>query len=622
MVGEAYVALDSLEINNLYQEADEAAAHIYNNWVLWYQARSVWQAVCTEVTQYLEATDTKGTTNVSSGFSHTTNRPKLAQIYDNLMANYKPGLMPTRDWMSWEGEDLDAVNITNRKLIEGFLKTKHRISGFSRVIDELLDDWIRCGNCFVGVEYENNFSLDTKRAKITRGYKGPKAFRIDPLDIVFNPTSTSFENAPKILRSTYGLADLERKAATIGEPHKQKYLKTLQKLKEDRTWAYSNGQGGPMTLKGPGTEELNKYYQYTYSGFGSYVQYLQSSMIEILEFYGDMYNSATGEYEPDRHVVIADRRYVVLNEPTPTWNGKPHIYHVGWRKRYNNLWAMGPLEGLLGMQYRINHLENLKADAFDQMVDADTVLIGDVEIDYTESGSKEYTVSEQGDVKRIPPDTTILSADMQIAELESAMDLFAGSPREAAGFRTPGEKTKFEVSQLMTAGGKIFQHKLERFEEYLLEPVLNAEIEVTRQAGEYQDTIELLDPETGVKLFETITADDLYMNGKFIPVGARHYSKQQQLAQDARDLMGIVIQDQEMLQHFPSAKMAQLFEELMGFDRYQLYQKFGRIYERADAQRIQSVAIKQLEDEEDAQVQEPESIRNVENSPDPFENLP
>lgn len=50
------------------------------------------------------------------------------------------------------------------------------------------------------------------------------------------------------------------------------------------------------------------------------------------------------------------------------WLGKTSIVHAGWRYRPDNLWAMGPLDNIVGMQYRIDHLENLKADAMDLAV--------------------------------------------------------------------------------------------------------------------------------------------------------------------------------------------------------------------------------------------------------------
>jgi hypothetical protein len=67
------------------------------------------------------------------------------------------------------------------------------------------------------------------------------------------------------------------------------------------------------------------------------------------------------------------------NEENPSWLGKCPIFHAGWRERPDNLYAMGPLDNLVGMQYRIDHLENLKADVFDQIAYPILKIRGDVE---------------------------------------------------------------------------------------------------------------------------------------------------------------------------------------------------------------------------------------------------
>lgn len=619
MVGELHVAIDSTDIRNGLGNEETTAAWLYNNWLQWDNARSPTKMLWDETDRYLEATDTTSTTNTEGDYDHKTHRPKLTQIYDNLMANYKPGLIPNRNWINWVGEDEDAVNKANRAIMESYLRTKHRLSNFSEVVDELLDDWIRTGNAFCGVQYANQFHM-MHDGNVKQGYKGPRTYRIDPRDIVMNPTATSFQSAPKIVRHAYTMGSLHRKAEELTGTEREKFQDIIQIMEDDRKFAFKSGIGD-MTLKGPDTKEIEKYMNFTFQGFGNYINYLTSGLVEVLEYYGDIYNTETGEFLKNHHVVVVDRRYVILQKPIDTWNGQPHIYHSGWRKRSNNLWAMGPLDNLVGLQYRINHLENLRADAFDKMVDADIVKIGDIEEAYTDTGAIEYTVTEaNGDVKRLAPDTTILNADLQINAIEDAMDLYAGSPREAMGFRTPGEKTKFEVSQLMNAAGRIFQHKLERFETQILEPVLNAEIEVVRQAKEYNDTVEIIAPENGAVLFDQISAEDLHMNGKYIPIGARHYSRQQQLAQDARDMFAMMVQDPEVMEHFPSKKMAQLFEEVMGFDRHGLYQAFGRVFERQEKARYMQTATEQLEDEDDADINEPiEDDVNAEDSPDLFE---
>jgi len=49
------------------------------------------------------------------------------------------------------------------------------------------------------------------------------------------------------------------------------------------------------------------------------------------------------------------------------------------------------------------------------------------------------------------------------------------------GFRSPGEKTKYEVQRLENASARIFQNKINQFEEQIVEPLLNAMLELARR---------------------------------------------------------------------------------------------------------------------------------------------
>ena len=49
------------------------------------------------------------------------------------------------------------------------------------------------------------------------------------------------------------------------------------------------------------------------------------------------------------------------------------------------------------------------------------------------------------------PDVNALQANMELANLQEQMEIMAGAPREAMGFRTPGGKTKYEVQSLENA---------------------------------------------------------------------------------------------------------------------------------------------------------------------------
>ena len=103
----------------------------------------------------------------------------------------------------------------------------------------------------------------------------------------------------------------------------------------------------------------------------------------------------------------------------------------------------------------------------------------------------------------------MIQAENAIQVTEQRMEMYAGAPREAMGVRTAGEKTAFEVQQLQNAAGRIFQEKITHFEVSLMEPVLNAMLEVAVRNLNTQDVIKVMDNDIGAAIFQTITKDDI-----------------------------------------------------------------------------------------------------------------
>ena len=583
------MAGNSIDFKHIFSDPNSIATDIAQTWKRWYDDRGPWTRGIAEVDNYLNATSTETTENDKNNFANSTHRPKLTSIFDTLISNYLSGLLPAKNWLRYEGNDKAAVNRKTRSLIEGYLKTKHKLSGFNKVIRTLLNDWVRTGNCFSQVTYVSEWNTDPETGQKVPGYVGPKVLRISPHDIVFNPLATDFENSPKIVRTTKSLGELAR---DMEENPELKYVESVfDLLAQDRL---------SLTGSGVKTEDVDKYMQMTIDGFGSYTEYLQSGMVELLDFYGDYYDMHNRTFYKNQVITVVDRRYVIRNQPLNTWNGRPHIFHSGWRERTNNLWHMGPLENIVGLQYRIDHLENAKADAFDAMLSPDLVFVGEVDVREGENGAKIYEIVDgNGAVKILAPDTTVLNADLQIDRLEASMEEYAGAPPEAAGFRSPGEKTKFEVAQLATASGKIFQNKMKLFEEDQLEKIANAELEVGRDNFNTHDTIELIDPVTGAKLFEDISKQDITANGKLVPIGSRHFIRQAQLAQELLQFQQSALVDEKVAAHFPAKKVAKMWEEILGFDEFDLFEEFGRIPEDLEAARLTAAAQKTLQEEND-----------------------
>jgi hypothetical protein len=573
---------ESLNLDFLRKSEHPLAADIVNEFTLGIQSRSEWQSRINEVTQFLYATSTSETSNRENEHNHSTHKPKLTQIYDTLKANYESALLGRSRWFQFIGDNQEDLQNERRLTVESYLRTKHSQSNFEPEIKNCLDDWVRTGNCFAEVFYDVEQHTNPLSGAIQGGYKGPRVRRISPDDVVMNPLANDSVHATKIVRSRHTLAGLTRQVEdnpSMG--YKKEILDKVVDLRHH--------------LRNVSAEDIHKDLQLKFDGFGTMANYLKSGFVEVLDFYGDIYDLEENKLLKNHVITVVDRTWVIRNEPLNTYSGRPYIYHAGWRKRPDNLWAMGPLDNLVGLQYMVNHLTNARADAFDQMLLPDLVVKGDVEKIFKEDGSIEYRVPEAGDVRNLAPDTTVLQADLQIANIEQAMEEFAGVPKSAMGIKPPGEQTKFQVQTLKTAGDSLFQQKLEGFERDFVEPILDAELEVSISGLNVSDTISVLDDETGVRLIQDITPEDIHVSGNMTAVGARHFARQSKLVQELSQFQTVLAQDPEVRNHFPSSKIGKLYEQLLQFDEFDLYQENGRIAERADAAQLQQIAQQQVE---------------------------
>lgn len=571
-------------MSSILGDADVRARQVNSTWVQWNTARAgvlnMWQ----EVERNVWATSTKDTDNGQyEAWSNSTHRPKMANLFDTLTINYDAALFPNDNWLRWYGNDSDAAMAEKRKIVEAYMKTKHaiRASNFRRTMRQLEADWVMYGNAFAEVEYVREYAVDPITGQVTLAYVGPKIKRRDPRDIVFNPMASSFRQAPKITRDLYTLAELTRLAED--NPQDEKWQRVLEIAQSHRG-----------TIKQYTPSDIDKDLQLQIDGFGTASTYFDSGVVEVLTMYGDIHWGATEdqyEYERDREIVVVDRYKIAVDREIDTWTGKPHIYHVAWRERVNNLWGQGPLENLVGMQYRIDHLENSRADAFDQMLDPDIVFAGDVEDVMQVGGAKHYYIAENGSVSYLRPETTVLNADLQIRELTESMEMFALSPREALGFRTPGEKTASEFQGLTNAAARSFQHKVTIFQEFL-EEIVNGELEVSVRNLDGTDMVTIVDDDTGAEQFRKITKADITSNGRLIPVGARHFARESQLVQNLQALQQGPLADPEVAMHFSSVGLAGMYKEWMDLagGAKELVQPYVRVEERLEAQRRTQVA--------------------------------
>jgi len=559
-----------LEFSDILQP-DRLAIQITEKWLDWEMGRQRWKADIEEVRRYVYATDTTQTTNAQTPWKNKTTIPKLCQIQDNLYANYTATMFPQRKWLVWEANERDSNSVQKRNAITNYMSWVISQPSFKHELDKALLDYIHSGNATATVEWTDR-RID-QDGKVQFGYVGPSARRINPLDINFNPTAESFQDSPKVVRSIISQGELKKLLNSLSsDENRDEYEELWDYLKKIRSNAETfNGQW------------FQRDSIYQMDGFASFRDYLQSDAIEVLTFYGDIYDSDTDTFLENHVITVVDRHKLIGKKPNPSFFGYPPIFHAAWRKRQDNLWGMGPLANLVGMQYRLDHIENMRADVLDITTVPVQKVRGYVD-DYTWQPGEKIYVSEEGDVTLESPDVNVLQANFDLQRLELKMEEMAGAPREAMGFRTPGEKTKYEVQRLENASGRLFQNKIRQFEEQFLEPLLNAMLELARRNLVGSTVIKVFDDEFNVASFQALTVEDITGVGRIKPIAARHFAEQADLIQNLTNLTNSGLWP-SVQQHFSTYKLAKIIEEVFNLKDYELVAKNVLLAEQADAQR-------------------------------------
>lgn len=545
--------------------ADSTGQGVAYLWDHWNRLRQPWIEEKKETRNYIFATDTSTTSNATLPWKNKTTLPKLCQIRDNLHANYLSTLFPNRNWLIWEGDTEDDQ--AQAAQIEGFMRDLAEKSGLRDVASQLLLDYIDYGNCFATVEFYEE-KIEREDGTVEIGFSGPVPVRISPLDIVFNPVARTFRESPKIIRSIKSKAELHKLAALPGNSHWVEAVAKAEVMRESKG--------------GYSVDDYHKALGFQVDGFNDLREYYGSDYVEILEFYGDYQCPTTKDLHRNAHIVVIDRSITVKIGKNESWSGYGNFQHAGWRKRPDNLYSMGPLDNLVGMQYRIDHLENLKADAMDLAVHPTLVIYGDVE-EFNHGPYEEISIpGGDGKVEELGKNLNgVITAENQIAMLEAKMEEFAGSPKNTMGIRTPGEKTAFEVQTLEASAGRIFQEKITSFEVNMLEPLLNHMLSMSRQYFKGTQATRIHNSEFDIEMFMDLTPKDVNGNGSLRPRGARHFGEQAILIQNVTQMLSGPI-GQMVQPHLSTENLAKMYEKLFGIEEFGLIRKNQGLSEASD----------------------------------------
>lgn len=564
-----------MTVQDLGFEPDRLGNHIAKFWQTNNTLRQDWLTEKIELRKYVFATDTRKTTSGTAPWKNTTTIPKLCQTRDNLIANYMLNLFPKRKYMTWEADEENAASVEKRDATLNYMTYATSYDRFKTEMHKCVSDYVDYGNAFGMPEWiDNRITLPDGREQV--GYVGPTLRRISPLDIVFNPTAPTFRESPKVIRSMVTLGEVKKiLASQTNDQNRKEYEALFQYLRDIRVTMQS--YNGDMT----GFDE-----SYQVDGFSSFRNYMVSDYVEILTFYGDVYDWENDQFLENHIITVVDRHKIIGKRPNPSYFGYAPIFHVGWRPRQDNLWAMGPLDNLVGMQFRLDYTENQKADLLTLTLSPPLKIKGSVN-NFTYGPMERIYCGDDGDVEMMAPAVQALQLNSESQFIMQMMEQMAGAPQEQMGIRSPGEKTAFEVQKLDNAGSRIYGYKTVQFEEQFTEFCMNAMLELARRNISSSQTISVFDDEFNFQSFMQLTPQDITGAGKIKPFGARHFAEQAELLQNLNNFFNSHMgADPALVVHFSTIKMAKLLEEVFQIKDYKIVQPYVRLAEAADGQRL------------------------------------
>lgn len=540
-------------------------------------ARQVWEEECDEVMKFLFATDTRKTVQPVAEFKNSTTIPKLAQVRNNIITSYDEHLFPNTDWIQWQAEDANSVSEDKVALIKSYTKTKAEDSDLEAVMNQLVVDWTDRGIACCETYHVNVVGRDGQDNPVQQ-YAGPKCQRLDPYDVVYDVVAPTLAEATKVVRSMHTLGSLKKMSIENPEMLSPDTFATIkQRRAEQRSYVVdANGKSTKLTA------------QLIRAGHGDTIQTVLRDEFEILTFYGDFYDKETDTLYSNHRIVVLDRAIILEKKPITSLTGTHNVHIAVWEMREGTLAPIGPLARIIGLQYKLDKLENLRADKFDLLANPPLVMVGDV----TMTGVKgtpncTYHAEEGGDVRELTESAMALQADTQIQFTLALMDELSGNPKESIGQRTPGEKTKFEVQLLDAGQNKTFRNKVKKFEKEILSPVLQDYLEQGRRNLSGTDLIRVMDDKLGAVDFQNITRDDIAGHGKIRAKGSSIFA---QKANALQNLVTIVSSPlgQLMAPHTSAIRLTKTVEELADLKDYGIYLEGIGIQEAQQLQRLSS----------------------------------
>jgi hypothetical protein len=135
----------------------------------------------------------------------------------------------------------------------------------------------------------------------------------------------------------------------------------------------------------------------------------------------------------------------------------------------------------------------------------------------------------------------------------------------------------------------MFQNKLNRMEEHMIERLLNICYEMLIRNLDIVDVARVFNDETKALVISEITKEMVVADGTIRPVGAKHFAARIKRVQELQNFLALMA-NPNLAAHFSGLNAAKALEEELGYEKYNMVSEGAGVMEQIMLQRLMQTA--------------------------------
>ena len=488
-----------------------------------------------ETEGYLKSSALKRVGDVEVNWRHRLSSGKAYEAVETVLGYLMSATFPNRDWFGVEPvvpAAVDEDNLQVARLIKKHLTNKLDESGFKSQWATFLRVLTITGTAVMAIPWRTEYNNRRVRSKTVDPATGEETYIAE--EVAYN-----VYDAPKleVLSNFDVYVD-----PTVGDPNEGDFIRKFTKTKAELLQLIDEGvydfpKEDVLKISSDNGWDLSNTHKHTLKTFeGIDTQpWSPSELVELIEFWGDVYDNETGECIKDQVVTLLNGE-VIAWEDNPFWCGKPFIIGT-YSKTGNSPYGFGGVQPVLGMLHELDIVTNQRLDNLELAINNMWTLRSDGVLQpeevYTEPG-RVLLVGDHGDLQPLTQQNQAWAVTYQEAGLlEQSIDKSFGTGNYiSSNQQRSGERvTATEVAAVREAGGNRLSTVHKHIEETALIPFLAKLFSLVQQFTIAPVTVRVAGDGADEYNYFELEPTDLNMQVKLRPVGSDNVIERREYVQ-------------------------------------------------------------------------------------------